>query len=178
MLPNFLSIFRVLSIFPIIITFHLEAYILATILFLIASVTDFFDGYIARKYNQESNLGSLLDLLADKVLVTSSLIWFIFIFDDFLILISAYLIIIREILISSLRVHFLSLENNLDKIKPNLLGKVKTTFQMIAIALVFISPYFNREYIFYASVILLISAVLSLVSLQNYYFLWSKKNDL
>ena len=178
MIPNLLSIFRVLSIFPIVIFFHIEAYILATILFLIASVTDFFDGYIARKFNQESNLGSLLDLLADKILVISSLIWFIFIFDGFLILISAYLIIIREILISSLRIHFLVLGNNLDQIKPNLLGKIKTTIQMIAISTVFISPYFNQEYILYASIFLLVSAFISVASLQNYYSLWSKKNEL
>lgn len=175
MIPNLLSIFRVLSIFPIIIFFHIEAYVLATTLFLIASVTDFFDGYIARKFNQESNLGSLLDLLADKVLVISSLIWFIFIFDDFLILISAYLIIIREILISSLRIHFLVLGNNLDGIKPNLLGKIKTTIQMIAIATVFISPYLGQKYILFSSVFLLISAFISVASLQNYYTLWSKK---
>ena len=67
MLPNFLSIFRVLSIFPIIITFHLEAYILATILFLIASVTDFFDGYIARKYKLTSPLGNIYDHMSDSI---------------------------------------------------------------------------------------------------------------
>jgi CDP-diacylglycerol--glycerol-3-phosphate 3-phosphatidyltransferase len=149
---------------------------LATTLFLISSVTDFFDGYIARKFNQESDLGSLLDLLADKILVTGLLVWFVFIFDDFLIFISAYLIILREILVSSLRVYFLSLGNNLDGMKPNLLGKVKTTIQMIAISSVLISSYFNQDYISYASIFLLISALFSIVSLQNYYSLWSKKN--
>jgi len=93
-------------------------------------------------------------------------------------LISAYLIIIREILISSLRIHFLVLGNNLDEIKPNLLGKIKTTIQMIAIATVFISPYLTQEYILFSSVFLLISAFISVASLQNYYTLWSKKNEL
>lgn len=178
MIPNALSIFRILSVVPIVILFFLEFYILATVLFLISSITDYFDGYIARRFNQESALGSLLDLLADKVLVTSLLIWLIFSSNNYLILASAYLIILREISVSSLRIHFLILRNNLNDIKPNLFGKVKTSIQMIAIALILISHEFDQKYIMYASVLLFISSLISIASLYNYYSTWSNNNEL
>jgi CDP-diacylglycerol--glycerol-3-phosphate 3-phosphatidyltransferase len=178
MIPNALSIFRILSVIPIVILFFLQFYILATALFLISSITDYFDGYIARRFNQESDFGSLLDLLADKILVTSLLIWFIFSSNSFLILLSSYLIILREIAVSSLRIHFLVLGNNLKEIKPNLFGKVKTSIQMIAIALILISHDFDQKYIMQASVFLFISSLISLASLHNYYSTWSSNNKL
>ena len=81
MIPNLLSFFRILSVVPIIALFYFQFYYAAAGLFLVAAVTDFFDGFIARKYNQETDFGSLLDLIADKILVASMLIWFIFTFD-------------------------------------------------------------------------------------------------
>ena len=175
MVPNILSGLRILSAVPIILLFSFEFYLSSTILFLSASLTDFFDGYLARKLNQESNLGSLLDLLADKILISSLLIWFVFSFDDFLIFISSFFIILREILVSSIRIHFLSTNLNLDEIKPNSLGKVKTSSQMVAIAMVLISPYISSQFFLVASLLLFSSSILSLISLYNYYSSWSKK---
>ena len=175
MVPNILSGLRILSAVPIILLFSFEFYLSSAILFLSASLTDFFDGYLARKLNQESNLGSLLDLLADKILISSLLIWFVFSFDNFLIFISSFFIILREILISSIRIHFLSTNISLDEIKPNFLGKVKTSSQMLAIAMVLISPYISSQFFLVASLLLFSSAILSLISLYNYYSSWSKK---
>lgn len=175
MVPNILSGLRILSAVPIILLFSFEFYLSSTILFLSASLTDFFDGYLARKLNQESNLGSLLDLLADKILISSLLIWFVFSFDNFLIFISSFFIILREILVSSIRIHFLSINISLDEIKPNFLGKVKTSLQMLAIAMVLISPYISSQFFLIASLFLFSSAILSLISLYNYYSSWSKK---
>ena len=177
MIPNLLSFFRILSPAPIITLCYFQFYSVAACLFIFAALTDFFDGFIARKYEQETDLGSLLDLLADKVLVASLLIWFIFIFDNLFILVSSYLIILREILISSLRIHFISIKNSLESIKPNLLGKVKTSFQMVSIFLVLFSLDFNEIYFFYASISLFISSLLSLASLRSYYSSWSKDSD-
>ena len=174
MIPNLLSFFRILSVVPIIALFYFQFYYAAAGLFLVAAVTDFFDGFIARKFNQETDFGSLLDLIADKILVSSILIWFIFIFDNLLIFVSSYLIILRELIVSSLRVHFLSKIKSLDLIKPNFLGKLKTVIQMMAIALILITPTLENIYILISSYFLFISACLSLASLQNYYSSWSK----
>jgi CDP-diacylglycerol--glycerol-3-phosphate 3-phosphatidyltransferase len=177
MIPNLLSFFRILSVVPIITLFYFQFYYAAAGLFLIAALTDFFDGFIARKFDQETDFGSLLDLMADKILVSSMLIWFIFTFDNLLIFISAYLIILRELIISSLRVHFLSKAKSLELIKPNFLGKLKTTIQLIAIALILIAPVFNNTYLVFAAIILFLSALLSLISLQNYYSSWNEDKN-
>ena len=177
MIPNLLSFFRILSVVPIITLFYFQFYYTAAGLFLIAALTDFFDGFIARKFDQETDFGSLLDLMADKILVSSMLIWFIFTFDNLLIFISAYLIILRELIISSLRVHFLSKAKSLELIKPNFLGKLKTTIQLIAIALILIAPVFNNTYLVFAAIVLFLSALLSLISLQNYYSSWNEDKN-
>ena len=78
MIPNLLSIFRMTAFLPVIILFSFEYYITSFFLFTAAAWSDFFDGFLARRYNITSNLGSLLDLLADKVLVSSILIFFSF----------------------------------------------------------------------------------------------------
>ena len=79
------------------------------ITFVVASITDYLDGYFARKNNQTSDLGALLDLLADKLFVSILLIWMTFEFEIKMILISSILIISREISISYLRLFIVSL---------------------------------------------------------------------
>ena len=65
--PNILSLLRLISSIPIIILFQLEFFITSTIFFFAVSFTDYFDGYLARKYSTESDLGAFLDLIADKI---------------------------------------------------------------------------------------------------------------
>ena len=78
MIPNLLSVFRMTAFLPVIILFSFEYYITSFFLFTAAAWSDFLDGFLARRYNITSNLGSLLDLLADKVLVSSILIFLVF----------------------------------------------------------------------------------------------------
>ena len=96
---------------------------LAFLFFLIASFTDFLDGYFARYLEQESILGANLDLLADKIFVSSLLIFISFHFDNLIFLIMTILIIAREISIGTIRQYLLEI-NNENKIKVNFLGKV------------------------------------------------------
>ena len=90
-LPNILSISRIVLLFPIILLFEYGFYLISAGVFLIASVTDYLDGYFARLNNSSSESGALLDLLADKIFVSTLLIWSTFNFDSIVILVSAFL---------------------------------------------------------------------------------------
>ena len=138
---------------------------LAFLFFLIASFTDFLDGYFARYLEQESILGANLDLLADKIFVSSLLIFISFHFDNLVFLSMTILIIAREISIGTIRQYLLE-KNKENKIKVNFLGKFKTFFQIcsIGIALIFL----DTEFAFIVEVVVIIAAVLSWLSLLNY----------
>ena len=134
-LPNILTITRILMIPLVVVCILLNTHmgnIIGMILFIIASITDFLDGYIARIWKVTSRLGELLDPIADKLLVLS----IIFILTslgriDELHLIPAIIILCREIFISGLR-EFLSGEKISIPVIP--LAKVKTTLQLISIS--------------------------------------------
>ena len=83
-LPNILSISRIVLLLPIILLFEYGLYLISAGVFLIASVTDYLDGYFARLNNSSSESGALLDLLADKIFVSTLLIWSTFNFDSIL----------------------------------------------------------------------------------------------
>ena len=165
MIPNLISLSRIFLIFPIILCMMINNIHLAILFFLIASFTDFLDGYFARYLDQESILGANLDLLADKIFVSSLLIFISFHFDNLVFLMMTILIIAREISIGTIRQYLLE-TNNENKIKVNFLGKFKTFFQIcsIGIALIFL----DTEFAFIVEVVVIIAAVLSWLSLLNY----------
>ena len=138
---------------------------LAILFFLIASFTDFLDGYVARYFNQESILGANLDLLADKIFVSSLLIFISFHFDNLIFLMMTILITAREISIGTIRQYLLE-TNNENKIKVNFLGKFKTFFQICSIGIAII--FLDTEFSFIVEIIVVIAAVLSWLSLLNY----------
>ena len=165
MIPNLISLSRIFLIFPIIFCIMINNIHLALLFFLIASFTDFLDGYFARHLKQESILGANLDLLADKIFVSSLLIFISFHFDNLIFLTMTILIIAREISIGTIRQYLLE-KNKENKIKVNFLGKFKTFFQIcsIGIALIFL----DTEFAFIVEVVVIIAAVLSWLSLLNY----------
>ena len=138
---------------------------LAILFFLIASFTDFLDGYVARYFNQESILGANLDLLADKIFVSSLLIFISFHFDNLIFLMMTILITAREISIGTIRQYLLE-TNNENKIKVNFLGKFKTFFQICSIGIAII--FLDTEFSFIVEIIVVIAAVISWLSLLNY----------
>ncbi|MDA9705178.1 CDP-diacylglycerol--glycerol-3-phosphate 3-phosphatidyltransferase [SAR86 cluster bacterium] len=165
MIPNLISLSRIFLIFPIIFCIMINNINLAFLFFLIASFTDFLDGYFARYLEQESILGANLDLLADKIFVSSLLIFISFHFDNLVFLMMTILIIAREISIGTIRQYLLEI-NKENKIKVNFLGKFKTFFQIcsIGIALIFL----DTEFAFIVEVVVIIAAILSWLSLLNY----------
>ena len=138
---------------------------LAFLLYLIASVTDFLDGYVARYLRQESVLGANLDLLADKIFVSSLLIFISFHFDNLIFLLMTILIIAREISIGAIRQYLLE-TNKENKAKVNFLGKIKTFFQIFSIGVAMI--FLDTELSSIVEIVIIISAALSWLSLLNY----------
>jgi CDP-diacylglycerol--glycerol-3-phosphate 3-phosphatidyltransferase len=133
-IPNILTISRILIIPIIISCFYFEnsvfAHKLAATLFLIAGATDFLDGYLARAWSIQSRLGRFLDPIADKLLVGAVILMLVHLHraDVF----PAIAIICREILVSGLREFLAELNVSMPVSK---LAKVKTAVQMIAIFL-------------------------------------------
>mgnify|MGYP001494229151 CR=1 FL=1 len=177
MIPNFLSVFRMTAFLPVIILFSSEYYLTSFFLFTVASWSDFLDGFLARKYNLTSRLGSLLDLLADKVLVSSILIFFVFFTSNFYLMILTLIIILREIMISSLRLFLVSSGLEISNITPDKYGKLKTFLQMLSLSLLLIYPLFGNLFFISILIFLLISTFFSLISFLNYLKIWSSLEE-
>ena len=171
-LPNILSVSRIFLLIPIIAFFVNDLFILFFLTFIIASITDYLDGYFARKKNLTSDLGAFLDLLADKIFVSVILIWMTFNFDNPFILVSSILIVSREISISYLRLFIISKSKNIVEVKSDLLGKYKTTFQMIALGFILISPLTSDLVFNFSLTLLFFSAVISWYSFIRYLKKW------
>ena len=175
LIPNFLSFLRIFFVLPIIYTLQSELYLLAAFLFFLSSITDFMDGYLARRYELESELGAFLDLIADKILVVTILVWLVFIYSNLALTILSILIILREIIITSFR-YFLVLNNaDPELIKANKYGKFKTAFQFLSIFLLILSPLYNNFYLTFSLIFLLVSTLISYFSLTIYFMNWIKK---
>ena len=175
LIPNFLSFLRILLVLPIIYSLQGELYLLAAFLFFLSSITDFMDGYLARRFELESELGAFLDLIADKILVVTILVWLVFIYANQVLTILSILIILREIIITSFR-YFLVLNNaDLELIKANKYGKFKTAFQFFSIFLLILSPLHNNFYLTFSLILLLVSTLISYFSLTIYFMNWIKK---
>ena len=170
-LPNKLAILRIVLVIPFVIFLSLALEytdktgitmtmrVFAVIIFVGAAITDYYDGKIARKYNLITNLGKLLDPLADKILVISALVtlakfsqislWFVII------------IIFRELLITGLR-SIVAAEGVV--IAAESLGKWKTATQMIALTLIILIPFSSTV----NNILLLIPLILTVVSGVEY----------
>ena len=175
LIPNILTLFRSFAaiILPLIIIYGGEiGALIATPILILAGVSDYFDGFYARKYNVTSNFGKILDPVADKLLV----IGIIFaiaaenMLDYYYAFFPALLIILREILISGLRESISSYKISL---KVTLLAKWKTTIQLIACGSFLVwrsNPFFyNIDILGLISYILLwIAAIITLITGLQY----------
>lgn len=157
---NSLTLMRVL-LAPIIflcIT-ELEIFGITIFLFLLASISDFLDGYLARKYNLASELGRILDPIADKILVTFTLVALTLNLDSFYIGMMTSFILAREFWVSALR-EVNAIENNLSATKVTFLAKIKTSTQFIAIAGYILGLYLSLPMLIFISNFILFAAVL------------------
>ena len=173
--PNILSLSRIILLLPIIFLFENSFYYLCFTTFVAASITDYLDGYLARKNNLTSDVGALLDLLADKLFVCILLIWMTYTFKSNFLLLSSILIISREITVSYLRTYLVSKFKNINDVKADSLGKLKTSIQMISLAFILISPKFSDLFFTFSEILLFVSAALSWISIIKYFKSWNEK---
>ena len=171
--PNTLTIIRVLLI-PFFVAFmlcNITAYdnYIALAIFIVASLTDTLDGYLARKNNQVTNFGKFMDPLADKLLVCSAMICFIEL--DKLPAWIVIIIIGREFIISGFRL--IAAENGI-VIAANYWGKFKTVSQMIMIILLLID--LGGAFDILEQIFIWLSVALTIISLITY--IWQNKSVL
>ncbi|PHS69289.1 MAG: CDP-diacylglycerol--glycerol-3-phosphate 3-phosphatidyltransferase [Methylophaga sp.] len=170
-LPNILSLLRIVLIPVLMGLFFLpyeSAPLWATIVFVIASATDWLDGYLARKWNQTSPFGAFIDPVADKLLVTVALVLVLYKTPAWYILIPVIIIIGREITVSALREWMAGLGQR-NVVKVSSLGKLKTVFQMISIGcLIFFHPLLGLPVFEIGIALLYFAAALTLGSMFSY----------
>ena len=167
---SYITILRIVLVIPIIYLMGMSSSFsnyLALTLFLIAGITDYIDGFIARKTKTETSLGALLDLLADKLLVCVVLIWLVFLINSIYLILPVILIISREIVISSLRQFVVERVGN-NPIPVSLVGKSKTTIQFLAISVLIISPEFGSTIELIGLFLTWLAGFISIYSLIDY----------
>ena len=167
-IASYITLVRMLLIMPIIYFANISAVHLAFFLFIIAGLTDYIDGYVARKTETTTSLGALLDLLADKLLVCLVLIWCVFLSNSVMLIIPAIIIISRELIISSIR-QFLVEKTGENPIKVTYVAKSKTTIQMIAISFLILSPEMGILFNNITILLIWVAAFISVYSLYNYF---------
>ena len=143
-LPNILTLLRVILIPVLVVIYLLDlpwSHLVATVIFVVAAITDWLDGYLARRLQQNSKFGAFLDPVADKLIVAVALVllatdkdilqnvWSVSLFTCVI-----SIILCREIIVSALR-EWMAEIGKRGNVAVSYIGKVKTTFQMIAISL-------------------------------------------
>jgi CDP-diacylglycerol--glycerol-3-phosphate 3-phosphatidyltransferase/cardiolipin synthase len=152
--------------FPASIMAPTERDLIATIVFIVAALTDWLDGYLARRWNQTSAFGAFLDPVADKLMVAAALI--ILVHIDRLDAILAFIIIGREITISALREWMAQIGAH-KSVAVSMLGKIKTSAQMISIPLLlYHGPILGYDAQEIGTALIYVAAVLTLWSMAYY----------
>jgi CDP-diacylglycerol--glycerol-3-phosphate 3-phosphatidyltransferase len=171
-IPNSITTLRIFLIPVFIAVFYLPqpwAPALATFIFWFAALTDWFDGYLARKLKQQSDLGAFIDPLADKLMVVSALLLILTKHpENNWLLFSSLIIISREIFISSLR-EWMSSMGKADVVAVSFFGKAKTVGQMFALLfLIYAQDIFGLPTFTFGIWLLVWAAFLTVVSMVIY----------
>ena len=170
-IPNMLTLMRVALIPIFILLYYLPfhwSYLAAALVFTVASVTDWLDGYLARKWEQSTPFGAFLDPVADKLMVAVALVLLVQSHANFWVTAPAMVIIGREIVISALREWMAEIGARAQVAVSNL-GKYKTAAQMVALIVLLANPVLPMTlWVILGYVLLAVSAILTLWSMVNY----------
>ena len=168
-LPNILTLIRLVLVPTLAIVWFSslpERGLICALVFSLAALTDWLDGFVARYLAQQTEFGAFLDPVADKLLVSTSLILLAAFFDSVLFTLSSIVIIGREILVSSIR-QWMSMGRDSKLIPVSFLGKIKTFIQMVAIIICFAVPHpdlMNHPGIW----LLVVATIFTVISLIDY----------
>ena len=168
-IPNLLSLIRIGLVYPILNNIFLGNFEVSIILFVFAALTDALDGFLARKMNWQTDLGAILDPVADKVLLSGTI--FIFWLNDFIPFYIFIIFIARDIMILlGAAIQMSVIESNTPL--PNYLGKLTTGTQIVYIGIIFLKEIFKFNFSLHALDILII--LISVISLFVYAYNWFK----
>lgn len=166
-----LTLFRIAAIPAVVVLFYSpvpNARPIAAILFGIAAITDFLDGWVARKYGQASAFGAFLDPVADKLMVSIVLVMLVQGDPDWHVDIIAMIIIGREITVSALR-EWMAIIGERANVKVTWTGKVKTVLQMFGIGfMVYQQPFMGFDIYRIGFALLVVAAVMTIWSMIIY----------
>ncbi|MBU0745061.1 MAG: CDP-diacylglycerol--glycerol-3-phosphate 3-phosphatidyltransferase [Gammaproteobacteria bacterium] len=172
-IPNLLTYLRLALVPAIVFAFYLPGkfgHMLAAIIFAVAAVTDFIDGYLARNLNQTTRFGAFLDPVADKLVVTIALILVVGELGKAYMAIPAAVIIGREIAISALREWMADIGKR-TSVAVSYIGKLKTTLQMLAVGLLLLycpKCSYGDKYLILGLILLYLAAGMTLWSMYMY----------
>ena len=177
-LPNLLTLFRI-ALIPVLVLIYFWPMpyreLILTSVFVLAALTDWLDGFLARRMNAMTRLGAFLDPVADKLIVSSALVLLVSdsdvlarVFHPAAFAVAVTIIIGREIAISALREWMAELGER-GAVAVGMLGKIKTTMQMVAIALLlYMLPIYGLPIFRIGEIALYIAALLTLWSMVEY----------
>ncbi len=170
-LPTLLTLFRIVLIPVFVIVFYWDAPwapVAAAVIYALASITDWFDGWLARVLDQESAFGAFLDPVADKLMVAVAIVLLVETHPSLLMTLPALIIISREITVSALREWMAELGNRA-AVKVSFVGKAKTTAQMFSLFLmIWETPLWGLPVFEIGLVLFYLSAILTLYSMLVY----------
>lgn len=169
-IPNTLTYLRIALIPIFLIVFYLPFHysrLLAAFLFLLAAITDWLDGFLARQLHQTSAFGAFLDPVADKLMVATALILLISQYPTPWIVVPGIVIVCREILISALREWMAELGERA-VVNVSMIGKYKTVMQMIALLVLISQPTGMSFMVVIGIIFMYIAVLLTLWSMMIY----------
>lgn len=175
-IPTWLTLFRVIMIPFFVLAFYIPLLggpLVCSLLFVFAAATDWFDGFLARRWKQTTRFGAFLDPVADKVMVVMSLVLIAEHFHSWWITLPAATIITREIIISALR-EWMAEIGKRSSIAVSWVGKIKTMAQMTALLALIWRP--DEQVTIIGITALYIATILTFWSMLQY--LYAARHDL
>ena len=170
-LANFFTCLRVMLIPVFMAVYYADFhghFLLASSIFILACITDWLDGHMARRMRQTSRFGAFLDPVADKLLVTITLVILAASYSTPWYTIPAALIVAREVLVSALR-EWMAEHNERDTVAVGMMGKIKTTIQMLALIILLATDTQGSPLIWVSGLVMInLAAVLTMWSMAIY----------